>query len=88
MGDMTRRRFIGAAGAVTGAAAISAVGPHLVAQAAGIDPAALDAGELPKQTVLAYVKDPASGTVSVMVGQREVTVTDRALVRRIVNAAR
>ena len=85
MAELTRRAFIGTAGAVTGAAAISVAAPGLAA-AAGLDPEA--GAPLPEQTVVAYVKNAASGTVSVMVGEREVAVKDRALVRRIVNAAR
>jgi len=85
MAKLTRRAFISTAGAVTGAAAITMAAPGMAA-AAGLDPET--GAPLPAEPFVAYVKDPSSGTVSVMVGQREVAIKDRALVRRIVNAAR
>jgi hypothetical protein len=82
MATVSRRRFLSAAGAITGAAAIgsAAAGPSLIAAAAS------DA--LPDTPVTAYVRDPSSGEVRVMVGHREVAVKDRGLVQRIVAAAR
>jgi len=37
---------------------------------------------------VAYVSDARKGDLSLMVGEREVVVHDRALVNRILNAAR
>ena len=40
-----------------------------------------------QESVVAYIKDHRSGTVSLMVGEREVVVHDRDLANRILNAA-
>jgi len=85
MAKLTRRAFISTAGAVTGAAALSVAGPGIAA-AAALSPAGT--GPLPDEPVVAYVRDPKAGALSVMVGKREVTVKDRALVQRIVDAGR
>ena len=86
MAKVSRRGFLTTAGAVTGAAALSAAtaGPKLVAAAAD---AAAPGGPLPEETVVAYVRNPKSGQLRLMVGEREVDVKDRALVQRIVAAS-
>jgi nitrous oxide reductase len=77
MSDLTRRGFVTrSAGAAAGMTAIGA----LVAQEAEADVAA---GSEP---VVAYVSDPGKGEISVMSGDREVTVRDRKLAARIVRA--
>ena len=86
MARVTRRAFITTAGAVTGAAALTLAGPA-VAGAAGELVAAAD-GPLPEQPVVAYIRNPKTGKLAVMVGDREVAVNDRKLVQRIVSAAR
>ncbi len=68
----------------------------VAASAAALAPAAsardLDAQAPPEGTatdsVVAYVSDARKGDVSLMVGEREVVVNDRALANRILNAAR
>jgi hypothetical protein len=87
MAKVSRRGFLSSAGAVTGAVALGAAtaGPTLVAAAAD---AAAPRGPLPEDKVVAYVRNPKSGEVRLMIGRREVTVKDRALVQRIVAAAR
>jgi len=86
MAKVTRRGFLSSAGAVTGAVALGAAtaGPRLMAQAAE---AAMPAGELPEGPVVAYVRNPHSGDLRLMVGHREVAIKDPALVQRIVSAA-
>jgi hypothetical protein len=77
MSDLTRRGFVTrSAGAAAGLTAIGA----LVAQQADAD---VTAGSEP---VVAYVSDPGKGEISVMTGDREVTVRDRKLAARIVRA--
>jgi hypothetical protein len=87
MAGMTRRKFISTVGAVTGAAAMSAAAPEIVrAAVSASEGTAID--DPHAGPIVAYVKQPTSGQVELMVGDREVTVTDRVLVKRIVTAAR
>jgi hypothetical protein len=74
MSQTSRRGFLAASG--TGVAAL-AVAPAVL----GAD--AADAAPLPKGAVVAYIKDAATGSVAVMSGEREVVVTDKALVAGI-----
>ncbi|MET1059801.1 MAG: hypothetical protein ABWX84_09400 [Nocardioides sp.] len=82
MSDTSRRTFLAVTGA--GAAAAGAV---------GIGSGRATAGETrrtpgsARETVVAYVKDPTSSELRLMVGEREVVVDDRDLVTRILNAA-
>jgi len=87
MAKVTRRGFLTSAGAVTGAVALGAAtaGPTLIAAATD---AASPAASLTDEPVVAYVRNPKAGEVRLMVGHREVAVKDRALVQRIVSAAR
>jgi hypothetical protein len=78
--DLTRRAFVeNTAGAAAGMTVIGA----LLASQADADPRL--AGSEP---VVAYVSDPRKGEISVMAGDREVTVRDPKLAARIVRAAR
>jgi hypothetical protein len=77
MSDLTRRGFVkSSAGAAAGMTAIGA----LVAQQADAEAVA---GSEP---VVAYVSNPGKGEISVMSGDREVTVRDPKLAARIVRA--
>jgi hypothetical protein len=82
MNDTSRRRFLGVAGA--GAA---------VAGAAAVIPGAAFAGETPRrsggasESVVAYVGDARGSELTLLVGEREVVVRDRDLVRRLLDAA-
>ncbi len=84
MSGSTRRNFLIASGA--GAAAVGA---------AAALPAVADASTAVKPTrlpdnataLVAHVLDPASGTVALFVGEREVTVHDPDLVARLAQAA-
>ena len=79
MSDLTRRGFVkNSAGAAAGATAIGA----LLAQHA--DAAGLAGGSEP---VIAFVRDPKKGEISLMAADREVTVRDPQLAARIVRAA-
>jgi len=80
MAGHSRRDFIRGAG-VTAAAATVAVMIPGVANAASAS--ADDGGPTPEGAVVAYVKDAKTGTVTVMSGDREVSVTDKALARKL-----
>jgi anti-sigma-K factor RskA len=76
MSQTSRRSFLAAAGAGTAATAVA--GP-----AAGVSPATFRGAE----PLVAHVRDPATGTVVLYVGDREVVVHDHDLVRRLNRAA-
>jgi hypothetical protein len=80
MSDMTRLDFVqSSAKAVAGATAIGA----LVASQADAKEARVGT-----EPVVAYVKNPRKGEISVMSGERTVTVHDRALAAKLGRAAR
>lgn len=81
MTDLTRRGFVkNSAGAAAGMTVIGG----LVAEHAD----ATDAAAAGSEPVVAYVKDPGKGEISVMAGDREVTIHDPKLAARITRAAR
>src|SRR5437879_3990048 len=84
---MTRLSFIKAsAGAAAGAAAIGVPGAAALARDEGgrpTDPTT----PTPREPVVAYVRSAERGEVTVVSGTRERTYHDRALVRRLLNAA-
>ena len=86
MESVSLRKLLATAGAATGTAALAAA----PAAAAGV----LDRGEvtdpsgpLPDEAIVAVVRDPKRGEVTVMAGEREVTYRDPSLVKRLVKAA-
>jgi hypothetical protein len=92
MDPVTRRSFLikGSAGAV-GAAGLAAGGLALsTAAAADTDEPDLQPGEATDVpgTVLVEIKDAATGEVEILVGEREVSFTDKALVAKVLRAAR
>lgn len=72
--ESSRRGFLAATG--TGVAAVAVTVPLMSAASAS-------AGSRASGPLVAHVKDAAAGTVAVMMGEREVVVTDRDLVARI-----
>jgi hypothetical protein len=91
MDPVTRRSFLikGSAGAV-GAAGLAAGGLALSSAAAADtkDPELRpDEADVPGP-VLVEIKDAATGEVEILVGEREVSFTDKALVAKVLRAAR
>jgi hypothetical protein len=80
MSDSTRRGFVKNSAAAT--AGMTAIGA-LLAESANADADAHPGSE----PVVAYVRDPGSGEISIMAGEREVTVQDPRLAARIARAA-
>jgi hypothetical protein len=80
MSDLTRRGFVKNSAAAT--AGITVIGALLA------DQADAHPGELGSEAVVAYVRDPAKGDISVLAGNREVRVHDPKLAARIARAAR
>jgi hypothetical protein len=90
MDPVTRRSFLikGSAGAV-GAAGLAAGGLALSSAAAADEPELRhdEAADVPGP-VLVDIKDAATGEVEILVGEREVSFTDKALVAKVLRAAR
>jgi hypothetical protein len=90
-----RRRFLQAsAGAAAGVAAIT-TGPKLAAAALHGQSTAPPLGVVtkpsgppPAETVMAYVRDEATGEVTVLSGMRETTYRDPELAKRLIDAGR
>ena len=90
MSDATRRGFLVFAGAGTAAAVGAVAGPKLfsdkldaVAGSTPLQPADLANAE----SFVVHVKDVKTGQLAIMVGQREVLVTDRELASRLAGVA-
>jgi hypothetical protein len=88
MARLTRRGFLQtSAGAATGVAAITVPGLAMALTHGGA--AAEDlSGVAPGEPVVAYVRDRASGDVTIMAGHNEVTHHDPELVRSLLRAAK
>jgi hypothetical protein len=88
MERLSRRSFVKIAGAATGAAALAAAPPiargAIDEGAKQVDPTAA----VPEEPVVAYVRDAKRGEVTVTSGTAEHTYRDRALVRKLLRAAR
>jgi hypothetical protein len=85
MAEHSRRAFIRGAG-VTAAAATVAVMVPGVASAASKSPSGSssdDGSPAPDGSVVAFVKDANAGSITVMRGEREVQITDKALARKL-----
>lgn len=89
MAKVTRRTFLSTTmGAAGGVAAMGLIaGPSTLVEAAQN---VADAGDETASSgpMTAYVRDAATGEVSVMVGHREVITKDPQLVRRLQRASR
>ncbi len=81
MSELTRRAFVTkSAGTAAGMTAIGA----LAVQATDADAK----GKVDAAPVVAYIRDPRSGEISVMTGKREVTVRNRKLAAQIARAGK
>ena len=86
MNTVSRRSFLKTAGLATGAAAVTA-SPSV---AAALQPDALEttpSGPLPHEPIIAVIRDPELGEVTVLSGRTEKTYRDKVLVRRLLKAA-
>jgi hypothetical protein len=82
MAEATRRGFLAAAGTGTAIAVVATAGRADAAPRSNEE--ALEA--LDGAVLIAFIDDPRSGVVSLMVGEDEVQIHDPALVRRLVKA--
>jgi hypothetical protein len=83
MESVSRRRLLGTAGIAAGAVVIPAAAAEALERGEVTDPS----GPPPEEAVVAIVRDAKRGEVTVMSGTSEVTVRDRALVKRLLKAA-
>jgi hypothetical protein len=87
MSMLSRRSFLKSAGLATGAAVMGAT-PAIAAAAADSPPEiVLKPSALPREPLLAYVRDASKGEVTIVSGLRETTFRDPRLVKRIQKAA-
>lgn len=89
MERLNRRSFVKVAGAATGAAALAATPPLARAAIGGTSPEHIDPTTgVPEEPVVAYVRDAQRGEVTVSAGTTEHTYRDRALVQKLLRAAK
>jgi TAT (twin-arginine translocation) pathway signal sequence len=88
MERLSRRSFMKIAGAATGAAAL-ATAPPIARAAVGEEGAqpTKPTTDVPDEPVVAYVRNPERGEVTVTSGTAEHTYRDRVLVQRLLRAA-
>jgi hypothetical protein len=84
MSDVSRRTFLAGVGATAAAVTAGAVLPE-AALAATRD--AGPEGDASTSTLVVHVKNAATGELTVLSGDREVTVTDRRLAQRLARLA-
>jgi hypothetical protein len=81
MAEHSRRAFIRGAGVTAAAATVAVMVPGVASAASASDTD--DGSPTPDGPIIAYVQDAATGSVTVMRGEREVQVTDKALARKL-----
>ena len=87
MRKFSRRSFLKSAGAATGAAVIASV-PGVAAAASETVPVIVTATTpLPKEPLVAYIRDVDKAEVTILSGKHETTYRDQALVKRLLKAA-
>lgn len=83
MEGVSRRKLLGTAGIAAGAVVVPAAAAEALERGEVTDPS----GPPPEEAVVAIVRDAKRGEVTVMSGTSEVTLRDRALVKRLLRAA-
>ena len=84
MSNATRRGFLVFAGAGTAAAVGAVAAPKIFSEQSAGAATQLEAGDLADaESFVVHVKDVKKGELAIMVGEREVLVTDRELAARL-----
>ncbi|MEV8372117.1 twin-arginine translocation signal domain-containing protein [Kribbella sp. NPDC056861] len=84
MSDATRRGFLVFAGAGTAAAVGAVAVPQIFGEQSADAAAQLEAADLANaESFVVHVRDVKKGELVILVGDREVTVTDRELAARL-----
>jgi hypothetical protein len=86
MSKLSRASFLKTAGIATGAAMVGGV-PAAAAAAEGAPEIVAKPAAMPRQPLVAYVRDAAKGEVTVVSGLQETTFKDPALVKKMTKAA-
>jgi hypothetical protein len=84
MADHSRRAFIRGAGVTAAAATVAVMVPGVASAASKSDD---DGAPTPDGQVVAHVTNAKAGTITVMRGDREVEVTDKALASKLAKLA-
>jgi hypothetical protein len=87
MSKTNRRTFLKAAGAATGAAVIGTV-PGVADAASESRELVKEPSKLPQEPLVAIVRDARTSEVTIVSGHHRTTYRDRALVKRLLEAAR
>jgi hypothetical protein len=88
MSDVTRRHFIRQASAAAAAAGAVTVLPTIASAHASTTLSAHEVSSAAAHgPIIAHIKDVARGEIALLVGEREIVIRDRVLVRRLVKAA-
>ena len=88
MSKLSRRSFLKGAGVATGAAIIGASPLSAAAESEQAPELVANPSQLPKEPLVAYVRDAQKAEVTLLVGTDEVTYRDPSLVKRLMKAAR
>jgi len=88
MSKLSRRSFLKGAGVATGAAIIGASPLSAAAESEQAPELVANPSQLPKEPLVAYVRDAQKAEVTLLVGTDEVTYRDPALTKRLLRAAR
>jgi hypothetical protein len=86
MSNLSRRSFLKTAGLATGAAIVAGV-PAAGAATESAPEIVASPSALPREPIVAYVRDASKGEVTVVSGFSETTFKDPALVKRMTKAA-
>jgi hypothetical protein len=81
MAEHSRRAFIRGAGATAAAATVAVMVPGVAGAASKSEKD--DGSPTPDGSVVAFIKDANAGTITVMRGEHEVQITDKALARKL-----
>jgi TAT (twin-arginine translocation) pathway signal sequence len=87
MGNLSRRSFLKGAGLATGAAIIGASPVAASAATEEVPELVASPSALPKEPLVAYVRNAQKSEVTVLHGKEEVTYRDPALTQRLLKAA-
>ena len=87
MSKLSRASFLKSAGIATGAAVVAGVPGVAHAAADGAPEIVISPSPLPREVVVAYVRDASKGEVTIVSGLHETTFKDMGLVRKITRAA-
>ena len=87
MSKLSRASFLKSAGIATGAVVVAGVPGVANAASEGAPEIVISPSPLPREVVVAYVRDASKGEVTIVSGLHETTFKDMGLVKKITKAA-